>query len=149
MIHGLDTGFLVAAEVVEHACHAEARAILTRLVAAGDTLAITPQVLAEFVHIVTDARRFSRPLSMPDAIRLAEEWWTARDMTMVFPDDRAARRFMAWLRQFSLGRKRLLDTLLAATYLEAGITSVLTTNPADFETFGSFTCVAPGPGATA
>ncbi len=28
MIHGLDTGFLVAAEVTEHAEHADARATL-------------------------------------------------------------------------------------------------------------------------
>ena len=61
MIHGVDTGFLVAAEVVEHPCHVDARSILGNLVATGDSLAITPQVLAEFIHIVTDARRFSQP----------------------------------------------------------------------------------------
>jgi len=43
-----------------------------------------------------------------------------------------------------LGRKRLLDTLLAATYHHAGIQSVLTTNPADFATLGVFRCVTPG-----
>ena len=143
MIHGVDTGFLVAAEVVEHPCHVDARAILGNLVATGDSLAITPQVLAEFIHIVTDARRFSQPLSVSDAIRVAEEWWTARDVTMVFPDDLATRQFLAWLRQYSLGRKRLLDTLLAATYREAGISSLLTTNAADFAAFGGFNCVAP------
>src|SRR5262249_29827486 len=115
MIHGVDTGFLVAAEVVEHACHLDARATLARLVAGGDALALAPQVLAEFIHVVTDSRRFSNPLPMPDAIRLAEEWWTARDVNHVVPDDRAARQFLTWLRQHALGRKRLLDTLLAAT----------------------------------
>src|SRR6516165_2807505 len=143
MIHGVDTGFLVAAEVVEHACHAEARAILARLVSANDTLAIAPQVLAEFIHIVTDARRFAKPLPMADAIRLAEQWWTARDVQHVFPDDRATSQFLAWLQQHALGRKRLLDTLLAATYREAGITSLLTTDGGDFAVFGAFMCVVP------
>jgi len=45
--------------------------------------------------------------------------------------------------RFALGRKRLLDTLLAATYLRAGIRSLLTTNPADFAVFGAFTCITP------
>ncbi len=36
MIHGLDTRFLVAAEVAEHSVHHEARAILARLVGAQD-----------------------------------------------------------------------------------------------------------------
>jgi len=143
MIHGLDTGFLVAAEVAEHAQHTAARATLARLLAGGDRVALAPQVLAEFIHIVSDPRRFARSLDIKDARRLAEQWWTARDVDRVFPDDVATRRFLAWLSQFQLGRKRLLDTLLAATYHQAGVQSLLTTNPADFQVFAVFTCITP------
>lgn len=149
MIHGLDTGFLVASEVAEHPAHVAARSTLTRLVAAGDKIAIAPQVLAEFIHIVTDGRRFTQPLDLPAAIRLAEQWWTARDVSRVYPDDAATRQFLTWLRQHTLGRKRLLDTLLAATYRQSGISSLLTTNPADFTILGGFQCVTPTIGAGA
>jgi predicted nucleic acid-binding protein len=149
MIHGLDTGFLVAAEVREHAEHVAARDTLARLLAAGDLIGIAPQVLTEFIHIVTDPRRFTQPLDVTAAHRLAEQWWTAREVLHVFPDDAATRQFLAWLQQFLLGRKRLLDTLLAATYQQAGIHSLLTTNPADFATFGVFHCITPaGPAPT-
>jgi predicted nucleic acid-binding protein len=77
MMHGLDTGFLVAAEVREHAEHAAARDTLARLLSARDVVAIAPQVLAEFIHIVTDPRRFTQPLDMNSARGLAEQWWTA------------------------------------------------------------------------
>ena len=77
MMHGLDTGFLVAADVAEHAEHTDARATLARLLGAGDLIAIAPQVLAEFIHIVTDPRRFTHPLDMAAARQLAEQWWTA------------------------------------------------------------------------
>jgi predicted nucleic acid-binding protein len=143
MIHGLDTGFLVAAEVVEHTENSAARETLTRLLSAGDLIAIAPQVLAEFVHIITDPRRFTQPLDMDAARQLAEQWWTAREVLRVYPDDGATRQFLAWLQQFALGRKRLLDTLLAATYRQAGIQSLLTTNPADFGVFGAFHCITP------
>ncbi len=143
MIHGLDTGFLVAAEVTEHAEHIAARDTLARLISAGDLIAIAPQVLAEFIHIVTDPRRFAQPLDMTAARQLAEEWWTAREVVRVFPDDAATHQFLAWLQQYSLGRKRLLDTFLAATYGQAGIQSLLTTNQTDFIVFGLFTCIAP------
>ena len=73
MIHGLDTGFLVAAEVTEHAEHTGARDTLARLLSAGDLIAIAPQVLAEFIHIVTDPRRFAQPLDMTAARQLAEQ----------------------------------------------------------------------------
>lgn len=147
MIHGLDTGFLVAAEVAEHADHSDARATLTRLLGAGDFIGIAPQVLAEFIHIVTDPRRFTHPLDMAAAHRLAEQWWAAREVIQVFPDGGATKQFLDWLALFSLGRKRLLDTLLAATYRQAGIHSLLTTNPADFGVFGMFTCITPKTGA--
>jgi predicted nucleic acid-binding protein len=145
MIHGLDTGFLVAAEVLEHAEHVAARNTLARLVAVGDQVAIAPQVLAEFIHIVTDSRRFVQPLDITAAHRLAVQWWTARDVVRVFPDDNATRQFLAWLQRFFLGRKRLLDTLLAATFNEVGIRSLLTTNPTDFAIFGVFSCITPAP----
>jgi predicted nucleic acid-binding protein len=143
MRHGLDTGYLVAAEVTEHAEYVDARATLSRLLGAGDQIAIAPQVLAEFIHIVTDPRRFTSPLDMTAARQLAEQWWTAHDVVQVFPDPGATQQFLDWLKQFSLGRKRLLDTLLAATYRQVGIQSLLTTNPADFIVFGGFTCITP------
>ena len=77
MTHGADTSFLVAVEIVEHLHHADASRLLGELLARGDRVAITPQVLAEFVHVVTDARRFQQPFSMETALDKSERWWTA------------------------------------------------------------------------
>jgi predicted nucleic acid-binding protein len=77
MIHGLDTGFLVAAEVREHA---DARETLAQVLSAGDVIAVAPQVLAEFIHVVTDPRRFTQPLDMNAARHVAEQWWTSNDV---------------------------------------------------------------------
>lgn len=143
MTHGLDTGFLVAAEVVEHPQHGAARSKLGQALAANDRIAIAPQVLAEFIHIVTDSRRFHKPLDVTAARLLAEQWWTAAEVIHVFPEEVATSQFLAWLQRFALGRKRLLDTLLAATFHSAGVQSLLTTNPADFALFGVFACVTP------
>ena len=143
MIYGLDTGVLIAAEVDEHPDHKAARETLARLAAAGDQIAVAPQVMTEFLHVVTDARRFAHPRDMATALRNAEQCWNSREVVQVFPNDLAIRRLFDWMRQYSLGRKRILDTLLAATYYEAGVTSILTTNPADFAVFGAFTCITP------
>jgi hypothetical protein len=77
----------------------------------------------------------------------AEQSWTAREVVRVLPDDDASRQFLAWLQQFSLGRKRLMDTLLAATR-RAGIQSLVTTDPADVGVFGAFACITPKTSAT-
>ncbi len=143
MIRGLDTTFLVEAEVREHPDHAAARGTLERLLDAGDTFALAPQVTAEFVHIVTDHRRFSRPLTVAQATERAGEWWRSKEVSHALPDDEAVRLFLSWMQAYRLGRKRLLDTLLAATYHAAGIGSVVTTNARDFSLFGCFEVVVP------
>lgn len=143
MRHGLDTSFLVAAELVEHAAHGATKARLADLIAKGDRFALAPQVLSEFLHVVTDARRLEHPLEMDEARRIAARWWTAREVEQVFPSDEAVRQFLAWLGQYGLGRKRLLDTLLAATYRQAGVHSLLTLNARDFAVLGGFSCMTP------
>src|SRR5437899_7682164 len=99
MIHGLDTGFLIAAEMVEHAEHIAARDTFARLLATHDLIAIAPQVLAEFIHVATDPRRFAQPLDLTAARQIAEQWWTASDVVAVFPNDGATKQFLAWLQQ--------------------------------------------------
>lgn len=143
MIHGIDTGFLVAAEVAEHADHAAARLKFQHFRAAGDRFALAPQVLAEFVHVVTDPKRFSQPLTMEAALERAEIWWESPEVDQIGADAFSMSTFFVWMRQHRLGRKRILDTLLASTFREAAVTSILTTNSRDFTVLGGFVCVTP------
>ena len=139
MTHGLDTSFLVAIEVRSHEAHATARARFQKLVKAGDTFSLAPQILAEFIHVVTDPRRFSAPLTVELAVERAGIWWNAAEIVQVFPTAESTLRFLGWLEEFRLGRKRLLDTMLASTLAAGGVTSLLTLNPADFAVFETFT----------
>jgi hypothetical protein len=47
------------------------------------------------------------------------------------------------MREFGLGRKRILDTHLAAVPHTAGARRLLTSNPADFAVFGVLEAVTP------
>ena len=139
MIHGIDTTFLVQVELLESPGHAEARAWLhDALIQGSQPFALAPQVLTEFVHVVTNPRRFREPLAMEAALGRARGWWEASEVRPVFPTLDSTRLTLLWLGQHRLGRKRLLDTQLAATYYSAGITRLLTLNFADFEAFGVF-----------
>ena len=142
MTHGFDTSFLVAAEVGEHPEHAGTWRRLAALREQGDRFGITLPVLAEFMHIVTDARRFTKPLTMAEAITKARIWWEAAEVETITANEEAARWFLDAMAKHQLGRKRVLDTMLAATYRSAGITSLLTLNGADFAVFGEFSCLS-------
>ena len=65
---GIDTTFMVECSIREHPGHTAACAELTKRIDAGDVFVAAPQILSEFVHIVTDPRRFERPLRMTEAV---------------------------------------------------------------------------------
>lgn len=133
---GLDTSFLVAVAVREHPLHAAAWDLFEREVRGrSGSVALAPQVLAEFVHVVTDSRRFERPLGTEQALAVAERWWTARETRQVEQGGEAVAVFLDWMAHHRLGRKRLLDTLLAATYVAAGVRRVATSDWRDFASF--------------
>jgi predicted nucleic acid-binding protein len=136
--HGIDTSFLVALDVTSHAEHEEARVRFNKLLKAGDTFCLAPQILAEFIHVVTDSRRFESPLSQAMAIERAGIWWNGTEIVHVFPTPESTILFLSWLEQHKLGRKRLLDTLYASTLFAGGVTSLLTLNGTDFSVFAVF-----------
>jgi len=136
---GLDTSFLVGLAVREHPTHEACLRLFEREIVGGSaTMAIATQVLAEFCHVVTDPRRFERPLDMADALELCESWWNARECRQVAVDAEVGALFLTWMHVFRLGRKRLLDTLLAATYHRAGVRRLAAGDWRDFELYGVF-----------
>lgn len=136
---GIDTTFLVQLEIQEAAAHPAALAMLRREILGRDReAALAPQVLSEFIHVVTDPRRFERPLSMAQVLAKANFWWNAREMERVFPQEQTVGQFLTWMGEHRLGRKRLLDTLLAATYYDNGVTRIVTSNARDYQVFGVF-----------
>lgn len=141
MTHGIDTDFLVAVEIRDHPFHQHADALVNHLLEGNHAFALAPQTLAEFIHVVTDPRRMPIPLLVEDAVARAEYWWQADAVVRVFPEGVAAECFLTWLRKYRLGRKRLLDTMLAATFFQSGIRRVITNNEADYRVFGVFEIV--------
>jgi len=136
---GIDTTVLVHLEIPESPEHRRTHELLRREIMDGrQELALAPQVLTEFLHIVTDPRRFQRPLSMPQALDRARFWWNAAEVRHVFPTPESTALFLDWLAQHQLGRKRLLDTHLAATLWSAGVRRLMTSNPRDFAIFPGF-----------
>lgn len=139
---GADTSFLVGLAVREHPSHRACWMLFEReIVGQPGSLALAPQVLAEFVHVVTDPRRFEHPLEMTAALEMCEQWWNASECRQIAVDAEAGVLFLAWMREHRLGRKRLLDTLLAACFHRAGVTRIATGDWRDFALYSVFEIV--------
>jgi len=134
---GVDRTFLVQLEITELRLHASVHVLLKQEVLdAGVEIALAPQILAEFLHVVTDAKRFLKPMTMSHALTRAEFWWNATEVRRVFPTEASTELFLDWIGRHKLGRKRLLDTQLAATLWTAGVRKIVTSNASDFAPFG-------------
>ncbi len=78
---------------------------------------------------------------MEVALQHSARWWNAAEVDPTTPTHEALALFHEWMRQHQLGRKRVFDPLLAATYRSAGGTSLLRLKEHDFADLGEFTCL--------
>jgi len=136
---GIDTSFLIAWAIPEHPDHSTCRQLSHDAASQGRTFGLTLGILAEFLHVATDPKRFSKPLTLAEAIHIADFWAQAAEVTLLSQDSATSQQWLHWMQQHRLGRKRVLDTVIAATWHQAGITGIYTLNPADFTLFAHFT----------
>lgn len=136
---GVDTSFLVGLTAEEHTSHHACWELFDgEIVGKPASMAVAAQVLTEFCHVITDKRRFERPLPMAAALDLCEQWWHAEESRVVVADAEVGAVWLVWMHELRLGRKRLLDTMLAAIYYRAGVRRLASTNWRDFTSYGVF-----------
>lgn len=80
---------------------------------------------------------------MDDAIQTADRLWNAPEVERIVPGPGVFSRTLNLLGTLSLGRKRMLDTALAATLEEAAVTRLVTFNAQDFAIFAFLKVVVP------
>jgi len=144
MRRGLDTNVLIYAHMPDLPDHARVRSfLLGQLAAEGVILVITPVILHEFVHIITDGKRFDPPVSMADALAVARVYLDHTNVECLSVDGQAVAGAFALIERHQLGRKRIADTLFAACLLGHEVRELITCNPDDFRIFDSLTLIDP------
>jgi predicted nucleic acid-binding protein len=140
---GLDCNILVQIAIADHSANVRTLAAVQAEIQQGKRLVFPSLIVTEFLHVVTDERRFAPPLTMPEAVDWIEEFLTHPAVALLEPTQSSMNQTLHWMRQFNLGRKRILDTHLAAILYTNGVRRLLTSNPADFTVFDVFETIAP------
>jgi predicted nucleic acid-binding protein len=138
---GLDTNILVRLAVAAHPARAITLAVVQTEASRNIRLMVPTLVATEFLHVVTDQRRFEAAMSMAEALDWLKDFLANGAVSLLHPTDEAFRQTMVWMRQFHLGRKRILDTHLAAILYTSGVKRLLTANPSDFQIFNALEIV--------
>lgn len=132
---GLDCNILVQLAIADHPGNARTLAAVQAETQRGEQLVFPPLVATEFLHVVSDERRFSPPLTMTEAMQWLEDFLSSPSVGLIQPGTASLDQTLKWMRQYNLGRKRILDTHLAAVLYSKGVIRLLTSNPADFAIF--------------
>jgi predicted nucleic acid-binding protein len=140
---GLDSNILVQLALQDHPQNSATVLAVQAEVQKGNRLVFPSLVVAEFLHVITDARRFSPPLTIIEALDWIEKFMSNSSVGLMEPTPQSISHTLRWMREFNLGRKRILDTQLAATLHMGGVKRLLTSNPADFAVFGVFEIISP------
>ncbi len=144
MILALDTDALVHWQMAGTGHHEGTRCFIEKAVQTdGVKLGLTAQVVHEFLHVTTDQRRFENPMTMIQATRRVREIWSAPEIERLLPGADVVSRTLVLLEEYSLGRKRILDTALAATLESAKVSRLVTLNGRDFEVFPFLEVIDP------
>jgi len=140
---GLDTNILIHLADVSDPKHVGTADLVQKEINAGEDLLVPPQIVAEFLHVITDSRRFLNPLTMSAALDWIDAFIGNPGVKQLMPTDTLVPQSNQWMRQHNLGRKRILDTQLAATFYLAGCKRLITSNPDDFKIFNCFALISP------
>ena len=140
---GLDCNILVQLAIADHPANGRTLAAVQAETASNIALIFPSLVVNEFLHVVTDPRRFDPPLTMNEAMEWIEDFLRNPQVALIEPARMSMDQTLRWMRQFNLGRKRILDTHLAAVLHTGGVHRLMTSNPADFTIFGVFEIITP------
>jgi toxin-antitoxin system PIN domain toxin len=115
----LDVNILVYAYRPEQSAIARsARGWLDNTMAAGESLAVTSEILAAVVRIVTDQRIFDRPAPPREAIGFAEALINAPMTRLVVPSSRHWPTFTTLVNDLRLKGNDVPDAFLAALAID-------------------------------
>jgi uncharacterized protein len=140
----VDTNILVYAHCSQFAEHLKARASLESLLRDSDCRVVfTVPILHEFMHIITDGRRLDHPATMDQALGIVRAYHGRTNIRILATDETDLLNALALVGKHRLGRKRLADTLLAATLRRYSVQRLHTRNRKDFKTFEFLTTKDP------
>jgi len=80
---------------------------------------------------------------MNEANRVARALWDASETVRILPEIPVTHRMLELIEDLGLGRKRILDTALAAALDLAGIRTLVTLNAKDYRIFSFLEVITP------
>ena len=129
----VDTNILVYSTVRSCPRFHEARAWLDRILKRGDSLVITPQVIREYLVVLTRGEVFTETFTVDQVLREVEA--ILKTVSVLDETVEVAEQLRVLVRKHNVRGKNVHDANLVAVMLTHGMQRLATYNTADFKRF--------------
>lgn len=130
---GIDTNILVYFLNEESVYHARARALVDKL-QKGEILGVVSwQNLTEMYAIVTDRKRFPRPMLTKQVVETIKQFQENGSIKVILPLINTKEIFFKLILKIKPKCQQIHDIFLAATLVSNGIDTLITENTGDFK----------------
>jgi predicted nucleic acid-binding protein len=133
----VDTNVLVYSTVAGNDWHQEARLWLSALQDAGVQLCLTPQILREYLVVLTRGSVFEKSFSAEQVLAQMRAFLPA--FALLDETEAAANRLQDLVGQYKVRGKTVHDANLVAVMLTHGVRRLITFNRGDFERYAEIT----------
>jgi toxin-antitoxin system PIN domain toxin len=139
----VDTNVLVYAHFPSSPHHAASYALLQRAERQEITLCVFPQVVAEFISVVTNPRRVSPSKTVEDAVQAVRRVLATPGVVLLSLPESATSTFLDLLLAHPATGPEIVDRQLVAAMMEHGIGTMVTFNVNDFAGIPNVTAKEP------
>lgn len=136
VVVGVDTNILVYSLNQESVFHKRASEFLEKSRNDHSQLVITWQNVCEFYAVVTDPKRFPKPIVAKNFVTYIETLINTDLVRLVFPNKETGVVFFGLIRKIRPVGQKVHDVFLAATFMSNGVETLVTENGKDFEGIG-------------
>ncbi len=139
----IDTNVLIYSTVSGNPWHQEARNWLSSLSKAGVMLCVTPQVLREYLVVLTRGTIFETQFTTAQVITVVDT--LLKSLEVLDETAEVAAKLRELLERYPVRGKRIHDANIVATMLTYGVTRLATYNCDDFSVFRDLLTLEPLP----
>ena len=129
---GIDTNILVYFLNEESIYHTKAKLLVEKLQKGEIHGMVSLQNISELYAIVTDHKRFPRPMTADQVVKTMKQFLNNGTITLVFPLSNTKKVFFELMLKTKPKAQHIHDIFLAATLLSNGINALFTENTKDF-----------------
>ncbi len=133
----VDTNVLIYSTVASSPWHQESRQLLDTLLRNGTELCITPQIVREYLVVLTRGGVFEKCFEPEDAMR--ELYAILPSFVLLEEKQETLRHLYHLIQHYGVSGKNIHDANIVATMLTHGVTHLVTYNSQDFHRFREIT----------